>query len=235
MTSLGSLCVLINFRGPWYICLSSSILRMVSSILQKATALVFISLIKYLLLSLVSSSFLVFLKFSFLLLIVPRTCSFLLFFCPSAQIFFWFGGSVSSIASLFKLFIMNLAHISMPNSILISSLHILIVCIRVSLWHYEGDAPSRRSFCLFWRETKQSLSSRFWRDRKWARESEWELEEGTHRRQLAKGDAEGQSTTDSRETSRHEIGSKSSEGRPVKMSQHSSWLCGNYAKDARQR
>ena len=23
------------------------------------------------------------------------------------------------------------------------------------LWHYEGGAPSRRSFCLFWRETKQ--------------------------------------------------------------------------------
>ena len=22
-------------------------------------------------------------------------------------------------------------------------------------WHYEGGAPSRRSFCLFWRETKQ--------------------------------------------------------------------------------
>ena len=35
------------------------------------------------------------------------------------------------------------------------------------------------------------------------------------------------------ETSRHEIGSRSSEGRPVKMSQHSSWLCGNF--NARQR
>ena len=23
------------------------------------------------------------------------------------------------------------------------------------LWHYEGGTPSRRSFCLFWRETKQ--------------------------------------------------------------------------------
>ena len=41
---------------------------------------------------------------------------------------------------------------------------------------------------------------------------------------LAKGDAEGQSTPEAAETSRHEIGSRSSEGRPVKMSQHSSWL-----------
>ena len=35
------------------------------------------------------------------------------------------------------------------------------------------------------------------------------------------------------ETSRHVIESRSSEGRPVKMSQHSSWLCGNFEKDAR--
>ena len=33
-----------------------------------------------------------------------------------------------------------------------------------------------------------------------------------------------QSTPDREETSRHEIGSSSSEGRPVKMSQHSSWF-----------
>ena len=35
-----------------------------------------------------------------------------------------------------------------------------------------------------------------------------ELDKGTHRRQLAKGDVSGQSTPDSRETSWHEIGSR---------------------------
>ena len=37
------------------------------------------------------------------------------------------------------------------------------------------------------------------------------------------------------ETSRHDIESRSNEGRPVKMSQHSSWLGGIFAKDACQR
>ena len=68
------------------------------------------------------------------------------------------------------------------------------------MWHYEGGAPSRRSFCLFWHETKQrpdlEISTRLEVGKgTLVRE---ELEEGTQRRQLAKGDAEGQSTPDSR-------------------------------------
>ena len=51
-----------------------------------------------------------------------------------------------------------------------------------------------------------------------------ELEEGTQRSQLAKGDASGQSTPDSRSELSYEIESSSSEGRPVKLSQHSSWV-----------
>ena len=48
-----------------------------------------------------------------------------------------------------------------------------------------------------------------------------ELDKGTQRRQLAKGDASGQSTPDSRSDWSDEIGSRSSEGRPVKMGWHS--------------
>ena len=57
-----------------------------------------------------------------------------------------------------------------------------------------------RSFCLFWRETKQrpelEISTRPEKDK--GTPVREELENGSHRRQLAKGDAEGQSTTDSR-------------------------------------
>ena len=53
-----------------------------------------------------------------------------------------------------------------------------------------------------------------------------ELDKGTQRSQLATGNAGWQleSTPDREETSRHEIESSSSEGRSVKMSQHSSWF-----------
>ena len=68
------------------------------------------------------------------------------------------------------------------------------------LWHYEGDAPSRRFF-FFWRETKQmpelEISTRPEVGMGTPVREELE-EEGTHRRKLAKGDAEGQSTPNSR-------------------------------------
>ena len=52
---------------------------------------------------------------------------------------------------------------------------------------------------------------------------------GRRNPQKAVGDGRGRRAVGSRhrtaeETSRHEIGSSSSDGRPVKMSQHSSWL-----------
>ena len=30
-----------------------------------------------------------------------------------------------------------------------------LIGVFIQQWHYEGGAPSRRSFCLFWHETKQ--------------------------------------------------------------------------------
>ena len=61
------------------------------------------------------------------------------------------------------------------------------------LWHYVGGSPSRRSLCLFWRETKQRVWDRdLQRDRK--RGDVREKPEG----ELAKRDAERQSRKDSR-------------------------------------
>ena len=52
------------------------------------------------------------------------------------------------------------------------------------------------------------------------REGQWEVGP----RNSEKAVSDGPSTLDSRETSRHERESRVSEGRPVKMSQHSSWV-----------
>ena len=90
----------------------------------------------------------------------------------------------------------------------------------------RGGALSRRSFCLFWRETKQRLELEIFDatgsgvgkagprvDRgQWARERQRrQLEKGTQRERLAKGDVEGQSTTDSRRDQSGEIESRGSE------------------------
>ena len=91
------------------------------------------------------------------------------------------------------------------------------------MWHYVGGPLSRRSLCLFWRETKQRAWARdLRRDRKWVRERE----SGVGRRNAQKSvcDGDGSRHRAAEETSRHEIGSSSSEGRPIKMSQHPSWF-----------
>ena len=89
-----------------------------------------------------------------------------------------------------------------------------------------GGPLSRRSLCLFWCETKQRPEFEIFDEAGQGNtsQSNWKKEprEGSWRRAAE-------------ETSRHEIESRSNEGRPVKMSQHSSWLCGNFAKDACQR
>ena len=54
------------------------------------------------------------------------------FFSPPVLILSWFDSSIPSVISLFPLFIMSMAHFSMPNFILICELYILIVCIRDS-------------------------------------------------------------------------------------------------------
>ena len=95
----------------------------------------------------------------------------------------------------------------------------------VIFWHDVGGPLSRRSLCLFWRETKQmpelKISTRpevgkgtpVWSSKK-------EPTGGSWRKVTQKGSRH----RTAEETSRHEIESSSSEGRPVKMSQHSSWL-----------
>ena len=86
----------------------------------------------------------------------------------------------------------------------------------------KGVRQADDLFVDFGAKPSKGLSSRSRRDRKWARERESELEEGTHRKAVGEGWRRG--AVDTEETNRHEIGSRSSEGRPVKMSQHSSWL-----------
>ena len=96
------------------------------------------------------------------------------------------------------------------------------------MWHYVGGPPSRRSLCLFWHETRQRVSTRdLDAPGSWKGTPVEELEEGTERKSWRVGDGRGRRAVGSRhrtaeETSRHEIGSSSSEGSPVKMSQHSS-------------
>ena len=63
----------------------------------------------------------------------------------------------------------------------------------------KGAHQADDLFVSFGAKPNKGLSSRSRRDRKWARERQSEeLEKGTQRRQLAKGDAEGQSKPDSR-------------------------------------
>ena len=113
--------------------------------LTRVAAQVFIPLVRFLLHSFVSSSFLVLLKYSFLIFSFISTCLMVLAskmskylyvsFSPSVLILSWFG---SSIPSILMLFITSMAHFSMPNSIPMSWLYILIAYIRVS-----------SSFCFF--------------------------------------------------------------------------------------
>ena len=56
------------------------------------------------------------------------------------------------------------------------------------------------------------------------RKRQGELSKGTQWKQLANGDASGRLAPDSRGDQSDEIGSSHSEGKPIKMSQHSSWV-----------
>ena len=100
-------------------------------------------------------------------------------------------------------------------------------CGERAVWHYVGDPPSRRFLCLFWRETRQ----RVWTQdldatgsRKRTRVGSWtkELREGSWQQATESGRWSRHRTAEL--TSRHEIESSISEGRPVKMSQYSSWF-----------
>ena len=97
------------------------------------------------------------------------------------------------------------------------------------MWHYEGSAPAEDPFVCFGAKANkafgldildvtgswQGKTSRRVGQRNQMRSWRWAWQKGSW-----------QSTPDREETSRHEIGSCSSEGRPVKMNQHSLWLVG---------
>ena len=89
--------------------------------------------------------------------------------------------------------------------------------------HYVGGPPRRRSLCLFWRDSRQRVWTRdldATGSRKRTRVGSWTKEhrEGGWRR--VTWVASRRRTVEV--TSQHERESSSSEGRPVKMSQHSS-------------
>ena len=89
----------------------------------------------------------------------------------------------------------------------------------ICLWHYEVRSAKQTIFLfvLAWNQTK-GWARDLRRDRKRKRNRERRVGEGRRSRAVASR----QRTAE--ETSRHEIGSRCHEGRPVKMSQHSKWL-----------
>ena len=109
-SSLGckALCIVISFLVLWSICISSSLvhLRKSPEYLTSSTAQVFISLIRFLLLSFVSSSFLVLLRYSFWFFSFISTCLMVsaskilkylkVSFSASVFILSWFGSSIPS-------------------------------------------------------------------------------------------------------------------------------------------
>ena len=116
-------CSLINlfkfFSGP---------LQEWSRISYEGTVQVFIPLIRFVWNSFVLSSFLVLLRYSFLICSFISTCFMVsasnvpqylyVSFSPSVLIFSWFGCSISSAVCRFPLFITCIAHFSMSHSIL---------------------------------------------------------------------------------------------------------------------
>ena len=111
--------------------------------LTRGNAQIFIPLMRFLLQSLFLRSFLVHLKYSFLIFSFIFTYlmqsafsipSYLQFsFSPSIMILSSYGSSIPSTVSYFiLLFIMSMAHSLIPNSIPIFWLYILVICISIS-------------------------------------------------------------------------------------------------------
>ena len=102
----------------------------------------FIPLMRFLLQSLVSRSFLIYLRYSFLIFfffihLFNGVCFqysqvLIIFFFSEHFDFSWLGSSIPSVIYLFPILFMSMAHFSIVNFIPISWLYILIVCIRVS-------------------------------------------------------------------------------------------------------
>ena len=112
-----TLCIVISFLIPWSICLSSLVhFKNGPEYLTREIAQVFIPFIRFLLYSLVSSSFLVPLKF-FLTSSLVWWCLFPIFpsivyvsFSLSVLIFSWLGSSILSVIRRFPLFIISMVH-----------------------------------------------------------------------------------------------------------------------------
>ena len=129
--------MVISFFVLWSICLSSSLVHFKngSEYLTRSTAQVFIPLIRFLLHSFVSSSFLLLPRYSFLIFSFISTClmesaskipKYLnVFFSLSVLILSWFGSYIPSDRCRLPLFIACMAHFSLSNSIPMSSLHVL--------------------------------------------------------------------------------------------------------------
>ena len=105
----------------------------------RGTVQVFIPLIRFLLHSFVSGSFLVLQIYYFLFFSFISTCSMVsaskmpkylyVSFSLSVLILYWFGSSIHLVRCRSPLFITSIAHFAMPNSIRMSWLYILAVCI----------------------------------------------------------------------------------------------------------
>ena len=137
--------MVISFLVLWSIrlCFSLVHFKMGPEYLTMGTAQVFITLIRFLLKSFVSSSFLVLLGYSFWIFPFIFTCLMVsaskmlkylkVSFSPSVLILSWFGSSIQSVLCRFPLFIPSIAHFSMPDSIRTSWLYNLTACFQFFL------------------------------------------------------------------------------------------------------
>ena len=148
ISSLGrkALCIVMSFHVLWSICGSCLFnLKNGPEYLTKGTVQLFIPFIRFLLYSLVSSSFLILLKYSFLILIFSFISAFfdgvrfqysqifVSFLFSEFSDFSWFCSSIPSSFAVFR-FLFLTWHIFQyfSNSIPISWFYILTACSRVS-------------------------------------------------------------------------------------------------------
>ena len=102
----------------------------------------------------------------------PRCKSICRFRFLSVLILSWFVSSIPSVRCSLPLFIISMAHFSMLNSIPISWLDILIVCIRVSssfsfffLYHLESFSNQRLLIFFHWRLSDSKSPPVSWQDK----------------------------------------------------------------------
>ena len=141
-----ALCMVICFHIFCFICLNSPRIHFKYGLefATLGTALVFIPFIKFLLFSLFSNSFLVLLRYASLIFTFISTCLIMsasnypmhlyVSFSPCDLIFSWFGSSISSVFYRFQFFITSIAYFSIPNSVFMSWLFIIIIIHTLELF-----------------------------------------------------------------------------------------------------